>query len=193
MAATTKPTTGAEYRPCGPCTLCCKVVSSEPSPVEGEWCDHCDPRGGCKIYEAREEIAPGCITFNCVWKVGGEKFTMPAELRPDRSKCVVTGPAAAATAKTRHFHVFVDPDRPQAWLAPNFRAWMEPIMEAGAGFIVHAGGYHFPVGPTMAEWVEIWERDPAGILPAFGIKMAGDYKQIELHPSGERREKEIRI
>src|SRR5262245_1663292 len=52
-------------RRCGTCTLCCKLLAipalDKPS---GEWCRHCAPGLGCKIYPKRPSV---CQIFACQW------------------------------------------------------------------------------------------------------------------------------
>lgn len=72
----------AVLRPCGGCTLCCKVLQV-PSieKTEGAWCPHCDKGRGCTVYEKRPQE---CRDFSCLWRLG---FFRDKD-RPDKVKCV---------------------------------------------------------------------------------------------------------
>jgi len=75
---------GMFERPCGGCTMCCKLPAAPP-PLDkpaGEWCKHCDKGRGCRIYDQRPQ---GCVDFMCLWKVMPD---IPKELRPDRCKVI---------------------------------------------------------------------------------------------------------
>ncbi len=89
---------GMFERPCGGCTMCCKVPAiPEIRKPANQWCEHCDKGLGCRIYDRRPEP---CQAFYCLWKVMPD---FPEELRPDRSKVLWTmtedgGVAIATTA-----------------------------------------------------------------------------------------------
>lgn len=72
-------------RSCGSCTQCCKILSVEEiEKPRYEWCKHCDPKSGCKIYETRPK---SCVEFSCLWLQGfGDDW-----FKPNRSKIVATG------------------------------------------------------------------------------------------------------
>jgi len=64
---------------CGECTLCCKLLNiKEVDSKPGEYCKHCKPGIGCKIYNERPEP---CRIFECAWK---QMIHAGEELRPDR-------------------------------------------------------------------------------------------------------------
>lgn len=67
---------------CGSCTLCCKLLNiKETDSKPGEYCKHCNPDIGCKIYEERPE---SCQIFECAWK---QMRYAGKDLRPD--KCFI--------------------------------------------------------------------------------------------------------
>jgi hypothetical protein len=58
----------AGNRECGDCTLCCKLLKIEIPEIqkkEGEWCKHCNPSSGCKIYDDRPSL---CRFYLCGWR-----------------------------------------------------------------------------------------------------------------------------
>jgi len=64
---------------CGECTLCCKLLDiKETDSKPGEYCKHCEPGVGCKIYNERPKP---CRIFECAWK---QMKHAGEELRPDR-------------------------------------------------------------------------------------------------------------
>ena len=65
-----------QVNPCGECTLCCVAPTIErkhvsapltaPKPA-GEACEHCDVRGGCRVYDSRPSI---CRGYMCLYALG---------------------------------------------------------------------------------------------------------------------------
>lgn len=97
---------------CGTCTLCCKIMGvPELNKLPGEWCQHCDPKVGCMIYEDRPKV---CIDFECVWLQAqsreGDNQMKAADLRPDRCKGVIV-----TTAQSGGIMVKMDPHRPNGY------------------------------------------------------------------------------
>jgi hypothetical protein len=70
----------------------------------GEWCERCAIGTGCKTYESRPQE---CREFQCLWLI---EETIPASVRPDRSRVVLT-----ATADGRRVVAHVDTARPDAY------------------------------------------------------------------------------
>lgn len=70
--------TMAEKRTCGICSACCKAPPISVPGFEkrmGEWCRHCAPGIGCRIYSARPSF---CRKYRCAWLDGADTK------RPDR-------------------------------------------------------------------------------------------------------------
>ena len=64
-------------KPCGECTLCCKLLETHDIPSEiGVYCHHC--KDGCTIYDERPKE---CRTYQCMWS---QMETVSDELRPDK-------------------------------------------------------------------------------------------------------------
>ena len=84
----------ATVRPCGDCSMCCKILpitktegtGDEAFPFdkpENEWCRHCAPgRGGCKVWNT--ELPNLCRSYQCLWKISD----MPEEWRPDKIRAI---------------------------------------------------------------------------------------------------------
>ena len=90
-------------RACGSCTLCCKVLGiAELQKPKGQWCLHCSPGRGCRIYDDRPA---GCRSFHCSWRLQPE---LGPEWKPDRSKIVLCDEDGGIAA-------YVDPGFPSAW------------------------------------------------------------------------------
>ena len=97
--------TAKATRACGPCSLCCKLMSVQdlaPEKPAGQWCPHCPTRSGCGIYEARPQ---SCRDFDCLWRLGlGSE-----EMRPDRSHVVFN-----MSTDGKRIVAHVDPNHPKA-------------------------------------------------------------------------------
>lgn len=91
-------------RECGSCTLCCRIIGvnalNKPANI---WCEHCDPRSGCQIYEGRPEE---CRVFMCLW-LSDERLGDWA--RPDKTHVVLTKTIKGS------FQPVCDPNHPMAW------------------------------------------------------------------------------
>ena len=120
----------AAPRECGTCTLCCKVFAiPEYNNRTGEWCPHCTPGVGCRVYEKR----PGpCRTFACLWL---DDPGIPDDWKPERTKIVLYIAPPKDT-----LYVNVDPGHPQAWRKPPFfeqlRNWSKELIEKDRHVIV---------------------------------------------------------
>jgi hypothetical protein len=92
-------------RSCGTCMLCCKVFRIEEAGTEaGEWCQHCVPGKGCKIYETRPEP---CRVFFCQWMF---QPGLGPEWKPEKSKIVLSVELNGARLAGH-----VDTNTPGAW------------------------------------------------------------------------------
>lgn len=119
---------------CGSCTLCCKVMRIEEiDKPRGEWCPTCDPRAGCRAYEQRPE---SCRAFECVWLQSQSRpgSALPAELRPDRCRVVMTVRTDGAGLL-----LHVDPDRPDAHRRGAVAALVERVIRRSEVVIVACG------------------------------------------------------
>jgi len=95
-------------RSCDGCTLCCKVIGvHEFGKPKGVWCSHCKIGTGCMIHETRPNV---CRAYSCRFLVDQ---SLDETWRPDRSGLVIN-------ADRNRVVVYVDPDRPAAWLQEPF-------------------------------------------------------------------------
>jgi len=68
---------------CENCTMCCKLMFiQEFGSKSGEWCEHCNPGVGCKIYHTRP---PECSDFFCMY---AQMDKCSEDLRPDNCKVI---------------------------------------------------------------------------------------------------------
>jgi hypothetical protein len=130
-------------RPCGSCTLCCKLVPVQEGAAllegdtvtaslplfnkpAGQWCEHCDKSRGCKIYERRPK---SCREWSCAWLCDP---ALPPQLEPRRCHVVidcvsdnirVTLPDGTAQVRPV-VQMWCDPAYPRAWRAPVVAAAM---------------------------------------------------------------------
>lgn len=140
---------------CGSCTLCCKLLEI---PVlekpEGQWCTHCAIGSGCRIYESRP--AP-CRDFACLWlESQKEKHPLPAELRPDRCKMVLT-----FTQDRKDVLGYCDPASPDAWKGAPWR--LLQVIAAHHRVMFGTGREHFVIDQGRARKVELAEADAQGV------------------------------
>ncbi len=92
-------------RSCGSCSLCCKVMRiDELDKPMGAWCRHFKAGVGCGIHGSHPQP---CRVFQCMWLISP---TMPDQVRPDRSKVVITLEDGGA-----HIIARADPADPGAW------------------------------------------------------------------------------
>lgn len=117
-------------RGCGSCTLCCKLV---PVPalhkLAGERCKYQRVNKGCTIYSDRPL---DCRAWSCRWMADPDTKGMP---RPDRAHYVIDVTWDYITQQypdgTEHkinaLQVWVDPNFPNAYKAPELRAFMQHV------------------------------------------------------------------
>jgi len=95
-------------RSCDGCTLCCKVIGvKEFAKPKGVWCSNCKIGTGCMIHETRPNV---CRAYSCRFLVDE---SLDENWRPDRSGLVIN-------ADRNRVVVYVDPDRPGAWLSEPY-------------------------------------------------------------------------
>lgn len=93
-------------KPCGECSLCCKLIEVPNLAPAGEWCPHCEPgrkEGGCTIHENRPEYCKG---FHCFWRAE----SWPDKYRPDKCHVIFEALPGVYTIL-----ISVDPIKPDAW------------------------------------------------------------------------------
>jgi hypothetical protein len=99
--------------------------------TSGDWCVHCAPGKGCKIYETRPKC---CSVFMCNWLI---EPSLADHFRPDRCK-VVLAPSSELV-----IGALCDPADPWAWRRePIYSLLKNRVRNAGAKpliIIVRAG------------------------------------------------------
>src|SRR5437899_413219 len=120
-----------ELRPCGECSMCCKLLRIDKCADGGEldfpfnkpggvMCKHFAPGKGCTLY-GTERFPSVCKSFLCLWKV--EKACVPAEYRPDKLHVIFRSSEEIPEFPGHPIaHVEVNPNRkPDA----RFLEWVE--------------------------------------------------------------------
>lgn len=141
---------------CGGCTLCCKLLEVPAlEKPQNRWCVHCKTGQGCTIYANRP--AP-CRDFLCVWLESQRAAQpLPPELRPDRSKLVLT------FAPNRHDVLgYCDPDFPDAWKAPAVMKLLEIMSRQGLRVMFGDGRDHYALDRGRVRRVELAPADDSG-------------------------------
>jgi len=106
-------------RSCGDCTLCCKVMAIEEiAKPAGDWCRHCKPGRGCRIYDSRPAE---CRAFNCLWLTDGR---FGPDWKPNKSKLVLTTSADG-------LEIRCDPSLPNAWRSEPFHNGIKRLAASG--------------------------------------------------------------
>ena len=136
MAESTPQVVGGAFqtpRPCGECSLCCKLYAIEElNKAEHEWCRHFAKGVGCSIHPSRPDP---CRNFQCLWT-----FAAPLDetWRPDRCKFVMRPGLAEEVV------IDVDPGFPNAWRQEPYygqiKAWSTRRAPPHRMFIIRAGG-----------------------------------------------------
>lgn len=114
----------ATGRTCGTCTLCCKVYDvPDAQSVAGQWCRHCQPGRGCRIWAERPQQ---CRDFFCLWLT---QDWLGPEWKPEQSKIVFTMEPATG------FQFQVDPGSPNAWKREPYygqiKRWAAEALQRG--------------------------------------------------------------
>lgn len=138
---------------CGDCTLCCKMMGVKDLPTGDKpphkWCEFCDKKKGCTIYDARPEM---CRQFECVWLqdlVG----VFPDDLRPDRCRVVLQ-----TTAGGEGICAHCDPATPTTWQQAKIYKILLEVARAGRPSSARAGDRYWVIGSTgyieaLPEWL----------------------------------------
>lgn len=131
----------AKGRSCDGCTLCCKLLSIEElSKPRLKWCEHCDVRKGCKIYDRRP---PECKNFYCNYLLDDR---IEENWNPLKSKMVL-----AYESHANRIAIHVDPYRGDAWRKEPFysqiKEWAIAASENQGQVIVWQGNNVIAVLP----------------------------------------------
>lgn len=88
------------------------------------WCTHCETAKGCAIYADRPQ---SCRVYECLW-LRSQAFDKPLApaLRPDRSRVVI-----GTLNHGNDIVLYVPPEQPNAWQAPEFSATIAQFYTRG--------------------------------------------------------------
>ena len=158
----------SEVRPCGECTMCCKLLLIRQNEDGGladfpfdkpasTLCKHCDPGHGCKIF-ATADFPNLCKSYFCLWKLTGKEQVLPEDCRPDRVHAIFedVDPLPEFPGQ-RIMSVMLDPDRN---ISEQFIRWLEHGADVGLSFLVRDAthGAVLSNNPELAKALEARER-----------------------------------
>lgn len=130
-----------ESRPCGECTLCCRLIGIDKCNEGGDAdfpfdkpadtnCKHCVAGRGCQIFST-----PGlpklCHTYSCLWK---DSRFLPEAWRPDRVNAICS--VEGYIQKRLVIRVIVDRRAP---LNQQFSSWVDFCVADGFVFVLQSG------------------------------------------------------
>jgi uncharacterized protein len=125
-------------RPCGECTLCCKLIgickrddgSFADFPFDkpaGTSCKHCHPGHGCEIF-GTAQFPNVCKTYLCLWKT---LHSLPESFRPDKVNAICHWDQIMGHTVVR---VIVEKDKP---VSEIFSYWVDRCVdELGITFLL---------------------------------------------------------
>lgn len=149
---------------CGTCTMCCKLLGiKELAKPIMEWCEHCDKGKGCKVYAERP---PSCREYECFWlQTFDEGITPPMNLRPDKSKVVISTGMGATPDGQDMVAVHVDPSYPKAWQNEPVLSVLQSMALQGARVIIASSKGNtktmmVKIGPSTVGMKTIVMSDP---------------------------------
>lgn len=132
------------HRSCGACSLCCKLMDvPEVNAPQGQWCKHCAPGHGCKIYLMRPTV---CQTYNCWWVL--KKADLSDVWYPLKSKIIVD---SCETQDGLIMRFTVDPSYPNRWKEEPYYAGIKKT--AYLGLNSPNGTYWKTVVSIDGEWI----------------------------------------
>jgi hypothetical protein len=128
-------------RPCGECTLCCRLIGIDKCDDGGPTtfpfekpadtnCKHCRPGHGCEIFGT--ELLPRlCKTYSCLWK---DPQVLPEGWRPDKVNAVCH--AEGSIHGRFVIRVIVDRYKP---VGESFSRWVDVCVADGMVFVIQSG------------------------------------------------------
>jgi hypothetical protein len=142
---------------CGDCNMCCKLLDVvELSKPANQWCVHCEIGKGCRIYDMRP--VP-CRDFECLWlESQREMRPLPAELRPDRCKMMLT-----FAQNRRDVLGYCDPAAPDDWKRPSVLRLLHVLASQGVRVMFGTGRRFFAVDKDRIRPAEISDADADGV------------------------------
>jgi hypothetical protein len=129
-------------RPCGDCTLCCKLLPvRELGKGANERCSYQRRGQGCTAYGTRK-MPDCCKLWNCRWLVNNDTADLS---RPDRSHYVIDimpdfvtwrYDETGETGTMQVVQIWCDPDFPDAHHDPALRAYLMRRAEEGIAALI---------------------------------------------------------
>lgn len=185
-----KPTEGT-LRPCGSCSLCCKVFKVVEVEKEAhEWCRHYAAGIGCSIHADRPKV---CRGYQCLWTID---HSLGEEWQPSRCGFVVHWAPSRLG-----LWVNVDLDHAGAWRKEPFysqiKIWSEMVRHRTGIVAVTEGPRSFVIfpeqdlevnAPTGGQITAGYRRSPGWRQPfARFAKADGSEQEFVGVPIPERR------
>jgi hypothetical protein len=129
--------------------MCCKLLSVPAAgKPEHDWCKHCRPGHGCKIYDTRPEE---CAHYGCLWLIrpdwGDEWFPAKAKIIADLYKHKDDGNTYC------RFHI--DPAFPNRWREEPYYSWIKRGALAGLQGTLFDGQPFLTVVSLRGKWTLI--------------------------------------
>lgn len=154
--------TQVEIRPCGECSLCCKLLdigAAEGFPFEkpaGQWCPHCSPGKGCQIRHT--DFPDVCHSYQCAWKF--PRVGLPEEMRPDKVHAIFElDDHLPNFPNDAIVHVTCDYKNPSAQTSlPRLMDYLEEQTERGLSFVVNAGPFGLAISKNPQIQAALAER-----------------------------------
>lgn len=117
---------------CGDCSLCCKLLGiKELDKPKLQWCSHCSPGNGCKIYQDRPQ---SCREFECMWLMG----QWHEDFKPSKVRAFFWRPADHPFGAIQ---CEVDPDR--NWRGGTIEVLARNLSKQGYHIMVRQGEERF--------------------------------------------------
>ena len=161
------------YRSCNDCTMCCKLMAVDSfEKPRAVWCQHCNQKRGCKIYDNRPQE---CRSFYCGYR---RIASIDDRWKPSKCKFLINYEEAYG-----RIVIHVDPVRPDAWRMEPFygvlKQWSLNAVRQKSFVIVWVGGnatlvypdYDRDLGPV---------RDDQVFVPVVRITKRGPETEFDL-------------
>jgi hypothetical protein len=104
-------------KPCGPCSLCCKLMKIEQlDKPANQWCKHYEKGRRCTIHAMRPAF---CADYYCGWSLRPE---LDERWRPDNAKFILNLPKGQLIIQC-------DPSTPGAWQRAPYYAQIKKWSE----------------------------------------------------------------
>jgi hypothetical protein len=156
-------------RVCGSCSLCCKLLDvPEVEKPENDWCAHCRPGHGCRIYARRPYV---CATYSCLWlirKDWGEAWFPPkARIVADLHVKQDTGQLFC------RFHL--DPAYPNRWRDQPYYSWIKHTALVGLTGRNGIGERSYTVVSLRGKWILILPHRECAFGPGIVLPLGDDH------------------